>query len=689
MLHLTVRAERPRISAETETELHVLVRTEFPVPPGAAQRPPLHLALILDRSSSMSGEKLELTRRAAILFMNWLTRRDFLTVVAYSENVDLIVPHAPLTDKRASAAHIESIQAEGNTNLSGGWLRGLAELETHRQTGHLFRAVLMTDGLANAGLTDPAKLQEIAAAFRGKEIATTTVGFGLDFDEKLLQAVAAAGGGRFHYVKEAEGLAQAFQEEFGELATMVAQNLELSVAFAPGVSCSEVLTDVPVEQRGGALTVRLGDARAGDVRQFLFRVKAPAAAGPEVLELARVRARCDALSGRFGTEEQSAPVRVELAAPGAPAAEADVDVRREVWLAESARLKLSVAGQLEEGELDAACAALRAHIEAARGLGAGAAEELVRDEMERLQGWAERAEGEATHRELRKELVHSAARQAAARGDYRRAAGVRKIRAELTPQRREEVHDVVASVEREMQARGYETERVERCKTVLRELLDNALEHGCLGRPAGLARAECHITDHYARVVVSDDGPGFDYPDKLAEEQAKALEPSQRGRGLLLIARLSDRVDFQTQQGTRAEAVVEREGLQIRTQALRAAAPEAADLNVATEVKGERGAVVVRLAGKLDAVTFVQVEETLNDLFRKGCFKLIVDLSSVQYISSAGAGVFIGARTQAEQHGGNVVLVSPTANVREVFELLGLTQLFPICQGLPEAMEFF
>jgi anti-sigma B factor antagonist len=246
-----------------------------------------------------------------------------------------------------------------------------------------------------------------------------------------------------------------------------------------------------------------------------------------------------------------------------------------------------------------------------------------------------------------------------------------------------------ASVEQEMQARGYAAERIERCKTVLRELLDNALEHGCLGRPEGIARAECHITDHYARVIVSDDGPGFDYPGKLAEEQATALQPSQRGRGLLLINRLSDRVDFQTQKGTQAEAVVEREGLEIRTQALRAAAPEAADLSVATDVKGERGAVVVRLSGKLDAVTFIQVEETLNDLFRKGCFKLIVDLSNVQYISSAGAGVFIGARTQAEQQGGNVVLVSPKASVREVFELLGLTQVFPICQGLPEAMEFF
>jgi Ca-activated chloride channel homolog len=296
MMQLEVRTDVSRLRADAPGDVHVLVRLEFPVASGSTQRPPLHLALILDRSGSMDGEKLELTRRSAVYFMNWLTRRDFLSVVTYSEDVDLLVPHAALTDKRAIAARIDGIVPEGNTNLSCGWLRGLSELETHLGPGDLHRAILMTDGLANAGLTDAAKLQEIATAFREKGIATTTVGFGLDFDEKLLKALAVAGGGRFHYVREAEGLAQAFQEEFGELVTMVAQNLELRVELGPSTSLAEVLTDLPVERADKVLKVRLGDVRAGDARQFLFRVRvAGAAAGAGQVELARIGARCDAL----------------------------------------------------------------------------------------------------------------------------------------------------------------------------------------------------------------------------------------------------------------------------------------------------------------------------------------------------------------------------------------------------------
>ena len=113
------------------------------------------------------------------------------------------------------------------------------------------------------------------------------------------------------------------------------------------------------------------------------------------------------------------------------------------------------------------------------------------------------------------------------------------------------------------------------------------------------------------------------------------------------------------------------------------------EFTIALEKAGKQGITVVRVAGYLDAHTFEQLEETISDLFGKSQYKVIVDLARVEYISSAGAGVFIGALSEAQEHGGNIVLMNPTQNVREVFDLLGLTQIFQVVDDEPAALAAF
>jgi anti-sigma B factor antagonist len=100
-------------------------------------------------------------------------------------------------------------------------------------------------------------------------------------------------------------------------------------------------------------------------------------------------------------------------------------------------------------------------------------------------------------------------------------------------------------------------------------------------------------------------------------------------------------------------------------------------------------ATVVHVAGYLDAHTFEQLEETISQLFGQNAYKIIVDLSKVEYISSAGAGVFIGALSEAQENGGNIVLLKPTDSVRDVFDLLGLTQIFRVEDELKAALAAF
>jgi anti-sigma B factor antagonist len=113
------------------------------------------------------------------------------------------------------------------------------------------------------------------------------------------------------------------------------------------------------------------------------------------------------------------------------------------------------------------------------------------------------------------------------------------------------------------------------------------------------------------------------------------------------------------------------------------------EFKIEKEVLPDNGVVVVRLAGYLDAHTFERLEEAIAELFSKGHYKLVVDLGEVEYISSAGAGVFIGTLSEAHEHNGNIVLMNPTANVREVFDLLGLTTIFQVVDDRATALAAF
>ena len=103
--------------------------------------------------------------------------------------------------------------------------------------------------------------------------------------------------------------------------------------------------------------------------------------------------------------------------------------------------------------------------------------------------------------------------------------------------------------------------------------------------------------------------------------------------------------------------------------------------------KLQGGVVLLRVAGFLDAHTFEQLEKHFNDIFDLGTYRLVVDLSELGYISSAGAGVFIEAIGTAQENGGNIVLLKPGPNVKEVFDLLGLSQIFTFKDTREEALK--
>lgn len=196
-MHLSARFEHSLLAVETEHDVHCMLEITSPPAPDADTRTQLDLALVIDRSGSMAGRKLDVTKECAAFLARRLSPTDRIALVAYDDEVRLMAPLANPTP--ALAASIASILPGGQTNLSGGWMKGLEVLGAADERGAIRKVLLLTDGLANVGVTDAPSLVSLAGgAVESQRVGTTTIGFGDDFDEELLTSMAEAGGGNAH-----------------------------------------------------------------------------------------------------------------------------------------------------------------------------------------------------------------------------------------------------------------------------------------------------------------------------------------------------------------------------------------------------------------------------------------------------------------------------------------------------------
>lgn len=259
----------------------VLIRLNSPTGATNPDRRPIVLGLAIDRSWSMKGEKLEAVIQSASSLVNWLTRRDFLSVVAYAEDIHVIQPIVQLVEKTSIVNRIHTILPGTSTNLSGGWLHTLRGLELFSDATVYKRAILLTDGNPTQGITDPIDLIQIASDHYKKGISTTVIGFGDDFNEILLKDIADAGGGNFYYIENPEGTGDIFFREFGDIGSLYAQSIETKVLFGKDVEFLELISDIPFytemdpEQpsRIRAIVLQCGDMRADDIRNIVLRVR--------------------------------------------------------------------------------------------------------------------------------------------------------------------------------------------------------------------------------------------------------------------------------------------------------------------------------------------------------------------------------------------------------------------------------
>lgn len=242
------------------------------------RRAPVNVAIVLDRSGSMQGEKIVEAKRAAIAALDFLRRDDIVSVITYQSTVDVVVPATKLHDPASVRSAIESISADGKTALFGGVSKGARELEKFLDENRVNTLLLLSDGLANIGPSSPGELRQLGASLARQGISVTTIGLGLDYNEDLMTGLAMASDGNHFFVEDARDLERVFAEEFGDATSVVAQGVEIRIRCMANVRPLRVLGR-EAQIAGQEIRASMNQLFQGQTRSLLLEVEVDHAEG--------------------------------------------------------------------------------------------------------------------------------------------------------------------------------------------------------------------------------------------------------------------------------------------------------------------------------------------------------------------------------------------------------------------------
>lgn len=335
----------------TGHRVRALLRIEGEAPSDDA-RIPINLAFVLDRSGSMGGGKLEAVKRAARDLILRLHPDDQVSVVAFDDEVRTVARSGSAAEQPGLLRDLMSIQPGGCTNLSGGWLQGRALVQERLRSEGVNRVVLLTDGLANAGITDRTTLRQLCSDALSARVSTTTVGVGGGYDEDLLGDLAEAGGGFTYYIERLDQTGSIFEEELEGLLSIAAQNLTVRIRPQGGASLITVHHTYPsVAEADDVLALSLGDLYAREPGELLVDFIVPES--PEIGEgapvaIAEVTVEADAWAADGSLARKV--IRLPVVFDPAAGAVSHPEVTRVFTLLEAARVRREAIERGDRGD---------------------------------------------------------------------------------------------------------------------------------------------------------------------------------------------------------------------------------------------------------------------------------------------------------------------------------------------------
>ena len=284
---LTIRTDAQLISNSVPTSRILEIELTAPEAQLGRESTPLNLALVIDRSGSMGGGKLEQAKIAVRQILDLLRPTDSVSIIDFDNivTVDAEVSSVTPAARSEMIASVNHLQARGSTNLGEGWLQGCESVARRLADGKVNRTLLLTDGQANQGITDPEDLSHHAAALFERGVATSTFGIGLDFNEHLLEAMANNGGGNYYYIDREQRITELLMQEFKDLAAVTLKNVVLEFSFPASVAV-ELLGDWRAERHDNKLVINLSDLPANRTVNLFIKILTPPGSGQLVMNAA-------------------------------------------------------------------------------------------------------------------------------------------------------------------------------------------------------------------------------------------------------------------------------------------------------------------------------------------------------------------------------------------------------------------
>ncbi len=361
LIRCKVELDRGVLPADQKQTAVVKISLVADAVPEEVDRPPVNLCIVMDRSGSMSGNKIEQARQAALEALARLGSEDTFSLVIYGSEVDTLIPAGTIKDRRRAQEIIRGIKTSGNTALFGGVSQGAAELRKafgDHAEGMVHRMILLSDGLANKGPSSPEDLGRLGVSLQKEGISVTTIGVGTDYNEDLMTRLAQRSDGNTYFVENENDLARIFGQELGDVLNVVARNIRIQIECPKNV---KPLRSIGREAtiRGQKVELNLNQLYGSQERYLLLEVEVPAT--PADTELPLMSAAIQyrnmfseidekqnlALNAQFSRQEEEVKASYNEV------------VKKEVLLQESAIAKEEAIKLAEQGDQKAAVEVLR------------------------------------------------------------------------------------------------------------------------------------------------------------------------------------------------------------------------------------------------------------------------------------------------------------------------------------------
>ena len=359
----TAAVDRPSVDITTATAyrvlsagerhtVHVRVGLKASDVRASDRRAPLNIALVIDRSGSMSGPRIEAARQAALMAVDRLSPSDIVSVISYDNRAEIEVPATRATDKARIKDRIRQLTPRGSTAIWDGMQASAGEVRKFKSRETINKIILLSDGLANVGPSQPGDFVRLGRSLAQEGITVSTIGLGNGYNEDLMAGLARNAEGTHKFVAEPADLAQFFMREFDDALGVAARDIEIEIDCLPGVVPLKSLSR-EAEIIGGRIRTRIANLIAGSEHAIVVALEVPATIAHGEQELARVRASYVTAEGeRLSVAPRTVAIRFTSSLEDI-AASANPDVLRDVTFLvardqKEEAVRLRDAGRLEE-----------------------------------------------------------------------------------------------------------------------------------------------------------------------------------------------------------------------------------------------------------------------------------------------------------------------------------------------------